>query len=96
MLPGGLTFAVVAVFAVTFCFGFFLDALEIVLLVVPIAMPPLLALAGVAAQIVGLVTVRKSFDWSRAMPYLAGGAVGVPLGVAALAALAEYAVNRNR
>src|SRR5438132_1358819 len=46
MLPGGLTIAVLAVFAVTFCFGFFLDALEILLLVVPIAIPPLLALGA--------------------------------------------------
>ena len=37
-LPGGLDVAILAVFAVTFCFGFFLDALEIVLLVVPIAL----------------------------------------------------------
>src|SRR5207245_9070118 len=40
MLPGGLTIAVPAVFAVTFCFGFFLEALEFLLLVVPIAVPP--------------------------------------------------------
>jgi len=48
--------------------------------------PPLVALSSVAAQIVGLITVRKSFDWSRASPYLLGGAIGVPLGVSALAA----------
>ncbi|MFW6024424.1 MAG: sulfite exporter TauE/SafE family protein [Dichotomicrobium sp.] len=53
----------------------------------PAAMvPPLVAMASVAAQIVGFVSVRKSFDWSRALPYLAGGVVGVPLGVWALAA----------
>ncbi len=32
--------------------------------------PPLVALASVAAQLAGLITVRKAFDWSRAMPYL--------------------------
>lgn len=46
--------------------------------------PPLVALAAVAAQLVGLVTVRRSFEWSRAAPFLLGGALGVPLGVAAL------------
>jgi uncharacterized membrane protein YfcA len=46
--------------------------------------PPLVALASVAAQIVGLATVRKAFEWRRAMPYLIGGLAGVPLGVAAL------------
>ena len=35
----------------------------------PAAMvPPLVALASVAAQMVGLVTVRKAFDWPRARP----------------------------
>jgi tripartite ATP-independent transporter DctM subunit len=63
MLPGGLTVAVLAVFAVTFCFGFFLDALEIVLLVVPIAMPPLLALGAHPIWLTALmaITVQTSF-----------------------------------
>src|SRR6202795_3889024 len=63
MLPGGLNFPVFAVFAVTFCFGFFLDALEIVLLVVPIAIPPLLALGASPLWITALMalTVQTSF-----------------------------------
>lgn len=57
----------------------------------PAAMvPPLVALASVAAQVVGLVTVRKAFDWSRAKPYLIGGVIGVPFGVAALAAASPF------
>jgi tripartite ATP-independent transporter DctM subunit len=62
-LPGGLGVAVIAVFAVTFCFGFFLDALEIVLLVVPIAMPPLLALGADPIWLTALmaITVQTSF-----------------------------------
>jgi hypothetical protein len=48
--------------------------------------PPLVALSSVAAQIVGLVAVRKSFDWKRTAPYVAGSLIGLPLGVAALAA----------
>jgi len=46
--------------------------------------PPLAVLASVAAQLVGLVAVRPSFEWARALPYLAGGALGVPFGVIAL------------
>ena len=46
--------------------------------------PPLVALASVAAQLVGLIAVRKAFDWRRATPFLVGGIVGVPLGVGAL------------
>ena len=53
----------------------------------PAAMvPPLAAMASVMAQVVGFMAVRTAFDWSRAAPYLIGGAIGVPLGVAALAA----------
>jgi uncharacterized protein len=48
--------------------------------------PPLVALSSVAAQLVGLVAVRKAFAWKRAAPFLLGGAAGVPIGVAALAA----------
>lgn len=46
--------------------------------------PPLVVMAGVAGQLVGLVTVRRAFAWDRAAPYLGGGLLGVPLGVAAL------------
>ena len=52
----------------------------------PGMVPPLVALASVAAQLVGSITVRKAFDWRRTMPFLLGGALGVPLGVAALSA----------
>lgn len=40
------THAVAVVFACMILFGFFLDALEIILLVVPIAIPPLIVLGG--------------------------------------------------
>ena len=46
--------------------------------------PPLVALASVAAQAVGLATVRQAFEWRRVTPYLLGGLAGVPLGVIAL------------
>jgi hypothetical protein len=57
--------------------------------------PPLVALASVAAQMVGLVTVRKAFDWPRAIPYLVGGVIGVPLGVAALAAASPFLLRAS-
>jgi len=52
----------------------------------PEQVPPLVALSAVTAQVVGLITVRRSFEWGRAAPFLAGGALGVPLGVVALSA----------
>ncbi len=59
--------------------------------VLPASMvPPLVALASVAGQIVGFVMVRKAFDWARLMPFLIGAAVGIPLGVAALAAVSPF------
>ena len=42
--------------------------------------PPLVALSSVAAHMVGLATVRRSFAWQSAAPFLVGGVVGVPLG----------------
>ncbi|MET0630937.1 MAG: sulfite exporter TauE/SafE family protein [Xanthobacteraceae bacterium] len=77
-------------------FGTGLVASGIWLHALPAAMvPPLVALASVAAQLVGLVTVRKAFDWSRAAPYLAGGLIGVPLGVAALAAASPFLLRAS-
>lgn len=46
--------------------------------------PPLVALASVAAQLMGLAAVRRSFEWARALPYLTGGVIGLPFGVLAL------------
>jgi len=42
LVPGGVFGAILVVMVIIFVLGFFLDALEIMLLVVPIAMPPLL------------------------------------------------------
>jgi len=62
----------------------------------PSLLPPLVALNSVVAQIVGLVMVRTAFDWSHAAPYLIGGVIGVPLGVAALAWAATAATGEKR
>jgi hypothetical protein len=57
--------------------------------------PPLVALASVAGQLVGVLTVRKSFDWPRMMPFLIGGVIGIPLGVAALAAVSPVLLRTS-
>ncbi len=38
--------------------------------------PPLVAQASVAAQSIGIITVRKAFDWNKAQPFLLGGLIG--------------------
>lgn len=52
--------------------------------------PPLAALASVAAQSIGIITVRKAFNWNKAQPFLLGGLIGVPLGIAALVAASPF------
>ncbi|NJM35372.1 MAG: hypothetical protein HC850_12435, partial [Rhodomicrobium sp.] len=53
----------------------------------PAAMvPPLNAITAFPAQMLALMTIRKAFDWKRAAPFLIGGVMGVPVGVAALTA----------
>src|ERR1700730_6640355 len=89
--------ALVAGFTTGFAgFGTGLVASGLWLHALPAAMvPPLVALASVAAQIVGLVAVRKSLGCPRAMPCLAGGVIGVPLGVAALAAASPFVLRTS-
>jgi len=50
----------------------------------PVLVPPMVVIASVTGQLVGLAGLRPRFDWRRAAPYLVGGALGVPLGVLAL------------
>lgn len=50
----------------------------------PVIVPPMVVIASVTGQLIALAGVRPKFDWKRAAPYLIGGALGVPLGVAAL------------
>lgn len=57
--------------------------------------PPLVALASVAAQSASLVTVRKAFDWQQAAPFLAGGIVGLPLGLWALASASPLVLRTS-
>jgi hypothetical protein len=55
--------------------------------------PPLVVLAGLAGQLVGFLKIRRSFAWGRALPYIAPGVLGVPLGVAALAVASPDALR---
>ena len=48
-------------------------------------MPPLIALTSVAAQLVGVRAVRRALRWDRLRVFLIGGALGVPIGMIALA-----------
>ena len=48
------------------------------------AVPPLAALVAVAAHITGLSAVPNSVDWRGLAPYVGGGIVAIPLGVALL------------
>lgn len=60
----------------------------------PAAMvPPLVAISSVASQLIGLFVVRRAFSWRRAAPYLAGGIVGVPVGVFALSRASPEALR---
>ncbi len=66
-------------------FGTALVAAGLWLNVLPAAVvPPLVAVCAAAAQAIGVLHVRRAFRWDRAWPYLAGAALGVPLGVMAL------------
>ena len=48
--------------------------------------PPLVAIASVAAHLISMATLRRPIAWRPAAPMLAGGVVGVPLGVLMLLA----------
>src|SRR5579871_3377039 len=75
-------------------FGTALVASGIWLYVLPAPMvPPLTVLLSVAGQLVSLATVRHAFDWRQTLPYLAGGVIGVPIGIAALAAASPLAIK---
>ena len=66
-------------------FGTGLTALGLWLHVVsPAVAAALVAVCSVAGQLQSLYAVRRGVAWSRAWPFLVGGVLGVPLGVAAL------------
>ncbi len=66
-------------------FGTGLTALGLWLHVVsPAVAAALVVVCSVAGQLQSLYAVRRAVAWSRAWPFLVGGVLGVPLGVAAL------------
>jgi uncharacterized membrane protein YfcA len=66
-------------------FGTGLTALAFWLHVVnPVVAAALVAACSVVGQAQSLYTVRRAITWRRAWPFLAGGIIGVPVGVAAL------------
>jgi TRAP-type C4-dicarboxylate transport system permease large subunit len=64
-LPGGTIGPVAVVMAVCFGLGFFLDALEIIFLVVPIAMPPLLFLGVDPVWLAVLTAINLQTSFTR-------------------------------
>lgn len=46
--------------------------------------PPLIVITSVVGQVVGLRSVRGSFEWQRALPFLVTGCLAVPIGIFAL------------
>ncbi len=59
----------------------------------PGPVPPLVALVSIGGQAVASLFVRHAFDRRRAGPYLIGGVLGVPLGVAVLAVASPEALK---
>jgi len=45
---------------------------------------PLVVFGSLVGQLLGLGALRRAFDLRRALPFLVGGALGIPLGVAML------------
>jgi uncharacterized membrane protein YfcA len=102
LLPFSLSTLAIAVIGALFAgftsgfagFGTALVASGIWLYALPAPMvPPLVVMLSVVGQIVSLTTVRHAFDWRQTMPYLAGGVLGVPLGIAALAAASPLIIK---
>jgi len=66
-------------------FGTGLVALGLWLHVVePALAAPLVVICSVVAQLQSLFVVRRAMNWRRLWPFIAGGLIGVPLGVMAL------------
>lgn len=45
---------------------------------------PMVVFGSLIGQLLSVGTIRHSFDWRRALPFLVGGVIGVPLGAALL------------
>ena len=66
-------------------FGFSLVAVAVwAWVTAPETMAPLVVACALLGQLLGIGTIRRSFDLRRASPFIAGGLLGVPLGAALL------------
>ena len=75
-------------------FGTGLTALAFWLHVVnPVVAAALVVSCSVVGQAQSLYTVRRAITWRRAWPFLAGGIVGVPVGVASLQVIAPQTLK---
>ncbi|MGH1464587.1 MAG: sulfite exporter TauE/SafE family protein [Cognatishimia sp.] len=55
--------------------------------------PPLVILAAVAGQIVGLARLKNKLTFKRALPLISGGIIGVPIGTLVLFVLSPWALK---
>ncbi len=55
--------------------------------------PPLVVIATAAGQISSFFAIKKDINWSQTRPYLAGGIVGVPIGVWVLSIASPDAIR---
>jgi uncharacterized membrane protein YfcA len=63
-------------------FGFSLVALSIWAWTLDPKLAAVLAVAGgFTGQVIAAVTLRRGFEWARLMPFVAGGLLGLPLGL---------------
>jgi uncharacterized protein len=51
----------------------------------PVLAGPLVVFGSLVGQVLGLGSLQRSLDWRRILPFVAGGLLGVPLGVLVLA-----------
>jgi uncharacterized membrane protein YfcA len=66
-------------------FGFSLVALSIWAWTLDPKLAAVLAVAGgFTGQVIAAVTLRRGFQWNRLMPFVAGGLLGLPLGLVLL------------
>jgi len=66
-------------------FAFGLVALSFwVWLIDPKMLAPMVVFGSLVSQMLSVSVVRRSFNWKRLTPFLVGGALGVPIGVALL------------
>ncbi|GAA6209197.1 sulfite exporter TauE/SafE family protein [Cognatishimia sp. WU-CL00825] len=55
--------------------------------------PPLVILAAVAGQIVGLARLKRQLTFKRALPLISGGIIGVPIGTLVLFVLSPWVIK---